>query len=167
LEVNGDEAFLVSRYGLDCKQYHHEFVSMTWENCDLRRWLNEDFLNTAFTPAEQSIIKLSKLANDDNPAYGTPGGNATRDRVFCLSLAEAERYFKNDAERLCRPTALAKAHGASFSDDGYCYWWLRSPGDHQDYASFVGSDGTLYPHGNSPSYDGDAVRPALRLIWNR
>ncbi|MEE3423854.1 MAG: DUF6273 domain-containing protein, partial [Succinimonas sp.] len=108
LEVNEKDALLVSRYGLDCKQYHHERVSMTWEQCDLRKWLNHDFLKDAFSPEDQRRIMLSEVVNDDNREYRTRGGNNTRDRVFCLSLAEAERYFKNDAERRCRPTALAK-----------------------------------------------------------
>ena len=127
LEVNGNEAFLVSRYGLDCRQYHHACVSMTWEQCDLRKWLNHDFLEAAFTEEEQRRIKVSEVVNDNSRQYDTRGGNNTRDRVFCLSLAEAEQYFENDSERRCRPTAQAKAHGAYVSA-GCCYWWLRSPG---------------------------------------
>ncbi|WP_406546424.1 DUF6273 domain-containing protein [Succinimonas sp.] len=167
LDVGARETLLVSRYGLDCKQYHHERVSMTWEQCDLRKWLNNDFLKAAFSEEEQKKIKLSEVANDDNPKYGTRGGNNTRDRVFCLSLAEAERYFKNDAERRCRPTALAKAYGVYSSDDGYCCWWLRSPGIAPSYASGVLACGALYPFGHIVNPDSSTVRPALRLIWNR
>ena len=166
LEVSGNEAFLVSRYGLDCKQYHHQNTSITWEDCDLRKWLNHDFLNGAFTEEEQQRIKLSEVANYDNREYGTRGGNNTHDRFFCLSLAEAERYFKNSSERQCRPTALAKAHGAYSSDDGYCWWWLRSPGISQLNASFVTTDGALGPLGDGVDGVSIAVRPTLRLIWN-
>ncbi len=167
LEVSGDEAFLVSRYGLDCKPYNEEYTDMTWEDCDLRKWLNGEFLKSAFSAEEQQRIKLSEVANGDNREYGTRGGKNTQDRVFCLSLAEAERYFKNDSERRCQPTALAKAHRAYCSDGGYCWWWLRSPGGHQDLASYVLTDGALAPHGNvAITYDRHAVRPALRLIWN-
>ena len=159
LKVNDDVAFLVSRYGLDCRQYHHEEVLMTWENCDLRRWLNHDFLKDAFSPEDQRRIMLSEVVS-------TRGGNNTRDRVICLSFAEAERYFKNDAERRCRPTALAKGQGAYSSDDGYCWWWLRSPGNNQNRASYVGTVGALGPYGFYVSNDSRTVRPALRLIWN-
>ncbi|WP_157617895.1 protein kinase domain-containing protein [Succinimonas amylolytica] len=165
LEVNDQEALLVSRYGLDCKQYHHEYVSMTWEQCDLRKWLNSEFLKTAFAEEEQQRIKLSEVVNDDNWEHRTRGGNDTQDRVFCLSLAEAERYFKNDSERRCQPTALAKAHRA-YDNNGCCIWWLRSPGNNRNYASFVATDGVLYPSGRYVSDDDCAVRPALRLIWN-
>ena len=166
LEVNDKEALLVSRYGLDCKHYHHKKVPITWEQCDLRKWLNNDFLKAAFSAEEQQKIKLSDVVNENNRKYDTSGGNNTQDHVFCLSLAEAERYFKNDRERQCRPTALAKVHGAYSSDDGYCWWWLRSPGHYQCNASSVNSDGALYPYGGHVCNVSYAVRPALRLIWN-
>ena len=163
LEVNDQEALLVSRYGLDCKQYHHQKTKITWEYCDLRNWLNHDFLKAAFSAEEQQKIKLSDVVNENNRKYDTSGGKNTQDRVFCLSLAEAESYFKNDRERQCRPTALAKVHGAYSSDDGYCWWWLRSPGDSQDYASGVFTGGALHPNGNYVLNGSLAVRPALRL----
>ena len=166
LPVSGDEALLVSRYGLDCKPYNEEYTDITWENCDLQKWLNNDFLKEAFSGEERERIKLSEVVNDDNRKYGPRGGNNTRDRVFCLSLAEAEQYFKNDSERRCQPTAVAKAHGAYVSDDGYCWWWLRSPGHNQRSASYVGTDGALHPGGHYVSSVNRAVRPALRLIWN-
>ncbi len=170
LEVSGNEAFLVSRYGLDCKLYNYneEYTDITWKDCDLRKWLNHEFLKAAFSEEEQQRIKLSEVANDDNRVFRTRGGNNTQDRVFCLSLAEAERYFKNDSERLCRPTAHARNQGA-WADDrsGCCYWWLRSPGAYQDVASCVDADGALYPYGDLVGDDDFAVRPALRLIWNR
>ncbi|WP_406545333.1 hypothetical protein [Succinimonas sp.] len=43
---------------------------------------------------------------------------------------------------------------------------MRSPGYYQNYASLVNTGGALYPHGDLVCNDGNAVRPALRLIWN-
>lgn len=164
LEVNGNEAFIVSRYGLDCKQYHHKNISMTWKNCDLREWLNHDFLNEAFSKEEQQRIRLSVIVNDDNLEHGTSGGSITKDRVFCLSLAEAKGYFNNDGERRCQPTTLAQTHGARFCDDGYCWWWLRSPGLNQGLASYVYPSGVFELRGCIVNIDCYAVRPALRII---
>lgn len=53
LDVYGNDVLLVSRYGLDYKQYHNGFDGITWEDCDLRKWLNGEFLRNAFTVAEQ------------------------------------------------------------------------------------------------------------------
>ncbi len=167
LEMKGNEVLLISRYGLDCKPYNHEFSGITWENCDLRNWLNHEFLKAAFSAEEQRRIILTEVTNDANQKYHTRGGNNTRDHVFCLSLAEAKLYFKNDSERRCRPTAQAKVHGAYSSGDGYCWWWLRSPGINQGFASNLGTGGALSPIGDSVSLGCSAVRPALRLIWNQ
>uniref|UniRef100_UPI003866603C DUF6273 domain-containing protein n=1 Tax=Succinimonas sp. TaxID=1936151 RepID=UPI003866603C len=167
LEVNDQEALLVSRYGLDCKQYHHQRTNITWEKCDLRKWLNNDFLKAAFSAEEQQKIKLSEVANDDNRKYGTRGGNNTQDRVFCLSLAEAERYFKNESERWCRPTGYACKQGVSVDlRSDCCHWWLRSPGCDLDGVSNVDGVGQLDPLGYIVLDADLAVRPALRLIWN-
>ncbi|MEE3422229.1 MAG: DUF6273 domain-containing protein [Succinimonas sp.] len=165
LEAKGNEALLISRHALDCRQYHSDSY-ITWEQCYLRTWLNNDFLKAAFSEEEQKRIKVTHLENANNPEHGTPGGNPTDDRIFCLSLAEAKRYFNNDGDRKCRPTALAKAHGAGCSDDGYCWWWLRSPGANQSRASYVDTVGALYPNGRNVNLDDGAVRPALWLICN-
>jgi len=161
LDVSGDEALLVSCYGIDSRQYNSRFMDVTWENCDLRKWLNHDFLKAAFTEEEQQRIKFADVPNDDNPRFGACGGNDTRDRVFCLSLAEAERYFKDDSERECWPTALALYRGLE-SWHGSCFWWLRSPGSSLTYASYVYTNGDL-SHLGCSILDDLAVRPALRV----
>ncbi|WP_406043852.1 DUF6273 domain-containing protein [Succinimonas sp.] len=167
LEVKGNEALLVSRYGLDCKPYNEEFADVTWEDCDLRKWLNNDFLNKAFTEEEQSRIKLSELVNDDNLEYEISGGNDTQDRIFCLSLAEAVHFFKNDRKGECRATEYARNQGSWVnSGNGCCKWWLRTPGLSEDFCSYVHSVGGFDLSGCLVSHGDYAVRPALRLIWN-
>ena len=159
------EVLLISRYGLDCKQYHHEFENITWEDCDLRKWLNSDFLKSAFSNEESERILVSELRNDNNPEYGTPGGNDTKDRIFCLSIAEAEQYFSSDKDRQCRPTAYVRAQGARGYND-CCYWWLRSPGISLNDAACVRTDGAFNLGGSYVSFGNDAVRPALRIIFD-
>ena len=165
LDVKGNEALLISRYGLDCKQYHHNYTDITWEDCDLRKWLNNDFIKSAFSEEEAKKIKVSELKNEDNPEYRTRGGNNTKDRIFCLSINEAEHYFGSDNDRQCKPTAYARKQGA-FVDNDCCYWWLRSPGIGQNCATGVLTGGALYLSGGSVNIDLGAVRPALRIICN-
>ena len=167
LKKSGTKVLLISRYGLDCKQYHHDRGDITWENCDLRKWLNGEFLKNAFTSTEQKKIAVTKLANDNNTENGTFGGNSTEDRVFCLSIAEAGSLFKDNESRKCVPTPYALSKGCWKSSDnvidgrGCCYWWLRSPGSCQDFASFVDSDGSLNQYGYFVYDICDVVRPAL------
>ena len=168
LHVKEKEVLLISRYALDCKQYHHGYTStsITWENCDLRKWLNGDFIKSAFSEEEAERILVSDIKNGDNPQHHTKGGNNTKDRVFCLSISEAKQYFGNDESRKCKPTAYARQQGASVYND-CCYWWLRSPGDFQYCAAFVGTGGALNLRGYSANYGSSAVRPALRIICNQ
>ena len=119
LEVNGNKALLISSYGLDCKEYHHEFEFITWENCDLRKWLNGEFFRRAFTVAEQKKIAVTKLANDNNAVWGTFGGLCSEDRGFCLSFSETVSLFKDNVARKSVPTLYAVREGAWQSRDDF------------------------------------------------
>ena len=72
---------LMSKYALDSKQYNTQDTSVTWETCTLRKWLNEDFYNAAFSTQEQAKIVPVTIENEDNPDYGTTGGKATQDSI--------------------------------------------------------------------------------------
>ena len=158
LAKEDDRILVTSKYALDCRRYNNAYESVTWESCTLRRWLNDAFLSTAFSADEQALIPTVTVSADKNPSHSTNPGNSTRDRVFLLSVPEAERYFASDAERQCTPTAYASSQG-SISDKGM--WWLRSPGYHAGYAACVSSDGAVYGRGNGVYDDHSVVRPAL------
>ena len=172
---DGKKALLLSRYGLDAKPYNEKWFDITWEKCTLRTWLNGTFQNKAFTAEEQKGILLTNVDNGSSQSYSgwsTNGGNNTQDRVFLLSYAEANKYLdvtyddrKNTKSR-AEPTAYAIKQGAYTNSnnktaDGAAagWWWLRSPGDLQLMAAFVGSDGSL-DYGSVLINDA-CVRPAL------
>ena len=164
----GGRALLISRYGLDCKNYHAKDSSATWESCTLRTWLNEEFIRNAFTPAERAAILLTDVDNGRSQGYygySSVGGKNTRDKIFLLSYAEAWQYFRSDASRVCVPTDYAIAKGAWFSTKdkingrGAGAWWLRSPGYNLRYAGNVYSNGALYDYQINSAYS--IVRPAM------
>ena len=180
LSVNGSDAFLLADQNLDVKPYNEEDTDVTWATCTLRMWLNDTFLNTAFTSAEQVAIKNTTVVNDDNPNYGTEGGENTIDKVYLLSIAEASNTvygfdgkFNTDSEtRETKNTAYAKECGAwtapstKYGGDGF--WWLRSPGCCDDRwsesgASVVGFGGYGDYAGGEVNWDDYTVRPALHL----
>ena len=169
LESDGETALLISRYALDCKPYNEKSESTTWETCTLRGWLNNKFFNKAFSTEEKQYILQSNVSADKNPKYSTNPGNATKDNVFLLSIAEANKYFKSDDARKCAPTDYAIQQGA-YTSDSYkvegrkaCWWWLRSPGDGGNFAAYVYYDGSFYDHGSLVYAGRNAVRPCVRV----
>lgn len=153
---------LISRYALDYKPYHEVKKGVTWGSCSLREWLNNDFLNAAFTSDEQALIPVADVYAYSNPDYrydANPGGS-TEDQVFLLSIQEAEDYmFTKD--RSCKATAYAQAQGATIHENGNCWWWLRTPGNDQDNAAIVTPSGEISHHGDNVASKLDIVRPAL------
>jgi len=166
LEVKDGKALVISKYALDCKQYNTSYTDVTWETCTLRRWLNNDFINAAFSADEKAMIPTVMVSADKNPEYSTNPGNATQDQVFLLSITEANKYFSSDSARQCEPTDFAVADGAWESDSGNCWWWLRSPGYDQYSAASAHDVGDVHDYGNYVSRDNLAVRPALWIDLN-
>lgn len=181
LQAVGNELFLLSEFLLDSKRYHSDDVDTTWQDCDLRKWLNDGFYNRAFTDTEKECIKTTHCADNGE---GKPD---THDRVFLLGVAEAKtltgRLDKHVSimERRAVGTDFAKAKKAdgcrlyvydkSVRDDyltedgtklGCSWWWLRTQPDNSSRATFVGTRASIRSYGrvNLPYY---GVRPALKV----
>ena len=162
LAKENNRILVISDKALDCQPYNSSYRDITWENCTLRKWLNNDFVNAAFTAEERAKIPMVTVSADKNPKYDTDPGNATKDKVFLLSIVEAEKYFASDEARMCVPTDYAVARGAYVnSDNGTCWWWLRSPGYYQNYAADVLLGGDVYEDGYGVNHGDCAVRPAM------
>lgn len=163
LDIQDNKAFVISKYGLDGNVFNTEEVSVTWETCTLRTWLNDVFFNSAFSPAEQTLIAESLVTADKNPKYGTPPGNDTIDRVFLLSVLEAEKYYHTNQKRVCTPTAYAVANGTfALNEKGDCRWWLRTPGGNwPGSCAVVNNRGVIEYYGIRNVSPGGAVRPVM------
>ena len=179
LDVQDGKALLLSRYGLDRKPYNTEDSDVTWETCTLRKWMNGEFLNTAFSEEELAAVLPADVDNSGAQGFGewtSVGGNNTRDMVFLLSYEEAHRFFGITLwnkifieEAQAAVTAYAYAQGTHRSDYPYKNrdreivwdWWLRSPGYSQDSAATVGDTGALF--NIHVGYDSGCVRPAVWL----
>ena len=128
--------------------FPHYSNSNDWNGSYIKRWLNDNFYNDAFSGKERDAIV--------EYTYSYGGNNEGSDRtakskIFLLSTddAESKSYFANDADRTIRDM------------DGYRRsWWLRSPGDNDDEAAHVNHDGGVY----SGFVDYRcAIRPALKI----
>ena len=164
LANEGSKSLLISRDSLDVQPYNTEDEAVTWETCTLRSWLNNTFLNEAFSTQEQKAILTTNVDNSKNQgSSGWSGsGNNTEDKVFLLSYAEAKDYFDSDSERTCKPTSYAKTRtNLVYTDhNGNRSWWLRSLDSSPTYASFVNYDGRLGVI-TKVNFEAPAVRPAL------
>lgn len=163
LDVKDGKALVISKYGLDAVQYSSSTkkVAVTWETCTLRQWLNDNFFNTAFIDTEKEAIQMVTVSADKNPALNTYVGNATKDKIFLLSMTEANKYFATDGTLLCETTDYAKANGVQVNNDEFCGWWLRTPGMSQKDAVFVGNSGSIVGSGDDIASKNYAVRPAM------
>lgn len=172
LDKKEDKILLISKFGLDNKPYHSKYTAITWEKCSLRTWLNSSFISEAFNPQELSrIVETNVTADINYEYYGANPGNETKDKIFLLSIKEVNKYFKSDKFRVCRPTKYALTKLKSVYDWSSCYWWLRSPGQHNHNAAAVTIGGHVYNLGYNVHIAGDyychAVRPALWIVIDR
>jgi len=174
LENDGESALLLSRYGLEEKAYNEEWVNeITWEQCTLREWLNDEFYNRAFSQEEKQYIIKSDVSADENPSYPTNPGNATKDNVFLLSIVEAETYLSDKEEALCIPSDYVTSYSytPNTTEDGRnnAWWWLRSPGAcNSSAAEAIYSDYppellAVFDRGSHVYSSYNAVRPCIRV----
>lgn len=173
LEKEADRILVISESVLDHQPYNTVCTDVTWSNCSLRQWLNDEFLNAAFTEQEKAAIPVVDVSADENPKYSTDPGSATQDKIFLLSIEEVSRYFSSDSARTVHPTVYAKEQGSFVEETtDNSWWWLRSPGKNRSYAASVFVNGVVnysgyytitgnFNQGSGVNYWGGSVRPVL------
>ena len=147
LKTEPDRMLLLAEEPVAYLPFQKEPAEVTWETCDLRRWLNGVFLPLSFTPAERARILPTEIRTPDNTEFGSSGGRDTRDCLFLLSLDEVRALLPTDESRRFET-----------------WWWLRSPGFDNSFAGKVTPDGTVVRMGGFVDSEDYAVRPA---VWVR
>jgi hypothetical protein len=173
LDVQDNHALIITEniHLMGMGRYNHIHTGITWESCFMRRYMNNEFLNS-FIPSDRDRIRETLVITGDHPWYGTKGGNNTRDRVFLLSLSELVQYFGDSGKLQNRPDdrliqhisdEFDSARRAKWDDGRYSFWWLRSPGSEQSLAAGVDGTGAIYVSGTGVSNSTLGSRPALWL----
>ena len=183
LEERQDRLLLLAKEISELRPFDTDFDDEIWESCELRRYLNGEFLQRFSAAAQERILSVT-LPNRRNPWFDTPGGDDTEDQVFLLSIEEAVAYFggtlgdKSSALDIDggRFVPVENGTGGFFSDDGDAlrqadyrgapvYWWLRSPGVHHSTAAVVCDNGGIGVLGfdlmTVLDVGGVGVRPAM------
>lgn len=188
LDKKDGKVLVISKYALDSKPYQErkkeqenksrknfsienilrdiekrkEENGATWESSTIRKWLNGEFLESAFSDEERKFIPTVTVTADENPKYDTKPGKDTKDKVFLLSIVDVYKYFVSNNDRKCKATAYAFTQGIEEkSVNGECQWWLRSTGGYQRGAAIVGLSGIVIEEGEDYDYESRAVRPAM------
>ena len=163
LDVKDGKALIISDRTVGTKNYHEVNETVTWENCDLRKYLNGEFYNS-FSAADRAKIAETKVVNNNNPWLGTNGGNDTNDKIFLLNIEEAVKYFGDSGQLTNRPTG-ANGRAVTSIDDEYnaariaiswnsntaVTWTLRSSGQSGGTVANVSEKGHI-------SFGGGTVR---------
>ena len=92
LDKTDDTMTLLSVKILDGRPYSSTLAYTTWEDSDLRKWLNNEFYDNAFSDTERAQIVSALLENID--------GQNTEDYVYLLSFNEFLSYFGVDLTEL-------------------------------------------------------------------
>ena len=132
--------------------------SCTWDSSDIKKWLNEEFKNKAFSSTEQNALRKSQISSGDY--------------VFLLSVADAtnSKYEFNEDEKNSdqarNPDFSAYAQRIiSGNIDSSTYWWLMSSGNSNDRAPLVHFHSTIKTAGEKVN-EVYGIRPALRVDLN-
>lgn len=120
----------------------------------------KDLVHDSFAELGKAEVTVTEVDNNRYLLYETIEGNPTKDKIFILSVDEAERYFTKSEERIGRNTPYALAQGA-YDEGGSGIWWLRTRGGNDTDAACVTSGGEVTRLGADVSSNGGAVRPAF------
>lgn len=140
VDKENEKALLVSKDAVAMMPFDGDDpYSSDWESSTIRTWLNNDFVNTAFTSEEASKILTTTISVVANSEYGTIGGSPTTDKVFLLSEEEINRYFP-DGESRC--INYEYEDGTDLAD-----WWTITPGEDSGRAVVILAEGTILTDG--------------------
>ena len=190
LSNNNDGTYqLLSEYILTAQRYYKDsyyriidgvdIAPNNYKYSDIREFLNNTFLNSAFTSKQQESIVVSEVDNSASTTYSSSNPYVcenTFDKLYLLSYKDmlntsygfSSSSGEYDEDRRAIVTDYAKAIGCYWSvDDVYLdmgYWWLRSP-----YVDYFDDAGVVYYSGcvnNSEIYELSndfGVRPAFAI----
>ncbi len=130
LDKDATGMLVISKYAVDEKDYS-KHGGNNWEDSSIRKWLNSDFYNKAFTGKERALIRPYAFAG------------ALTDKVFLLSVTQAEGYFINNDTRICSTSSLLDVGTPK------CDWWLRDVVSDGWFATYVDRGGRVNRQGTN------------------
>ena len=100
LDERGKLRMLFAEEILTERAYNDEITDTSWRDCTLRKWLNREFLNEAFSPKERAAVVSGMVRNPRSAKWFTSGGYDSMDKVFVLNQEEFDKYLTDPADRV-------------------------------------------------------------------
>lgn len=163
VDKNDSSYLLVSRYIIDCKNFNDTDIEVLWNNSSLNKWLNNYFLNSAFSSDE---IAYMRPVNEFN-LLG-------KEKVGLLNIATCQKYFghedvnKRNYKLSAEATTFAKSNWEEVVENKNSEYYncgsffLTDNGTTDRKAAWVGQYGHIYIDGQAVKLEhGDGVRPVL------
>ena len=166
LSEDDDKIIVVANLLLDSQEFYPSYQTGTFEHnggtgyvndyelSSIRKWLNDNFYNTAFNEYQKLFITNTTLKDS----------NSISDKIFLMSGSEANQYFSSQESRTAVGTDYAKIQGLYVSTDtdylGNSYWRLRTKlSNHNTYN--VTHTGTITS--GTCHYCDDGIRPVMAI----
>jgi len=168
LQIENGEALLVAENVIDAQFYMNDFeaaADATWAQSAVRSWLNDTFYEQAFSKQQKAGIIEDDLETLDNYAYGTTGGDATRDRLFIPEQADFHNqtmYLYSTAQRKSAASDYAVSQGLWMHGGACAEWMTRTPSVEQKGIVTVSEEGNQADSFKS-SLQLCGVKPMMRL----
>ena len=189
------DVIVVSKYALDYQPYNTKDADTSWENSSLRKWLNNDFYNAAFSKEEQKQIPSVPVVNE----YKNGEWQYTQDKLFLMCRSDiyftqfSERYYSGVNQGygnkfICEPTKYCISKGAEVSSitqtdyknyynqyyssnvvgkKGTEYWIRSDYGQNDNKCWYAGSDGFYGDNHMKKVNNKLAVRPVMYLSYHK
>jgi hypothetical protein len=161
LDIKENKVLLITDQIIEQRDYHDKKEFITWEQSEIRYYLNHSFLET-FSSSSKEKILTTQNTNANNPWYKSSGGNDTFDKVFLLSLDEVVRLYFGDSSRLLDNPKPNQRYWFDRKDennikrtalfiDSHWWWWTRTPGKNNKVTVYIHGDGNIGIQGNGIS----------------
>ncbi|MBO5077377.1 MAG: hypothetical protein J5584_07265 [Clostridia bacterium] len=144
----GNKVWLTSEYALDFKPFTTA-VTNNWAVCTLRQWLNDAFINNAFTNEQQNrLLTIQESIKNWRETEEDPEYLTLEYKVSLPGLSNIDQLFTTDKDRIATVTDYAEA----LADKSYenialknqiAKWWIANNGNIEDSAYVVSFNGEI------------------------
>lgn len=140
-----DTVLLISKHIIEIKRLNEERKDVSWEASTLNKWLNTEFINTAFNDEIRQGIIVNKDAGEV-------------DKITILSSSQVDLFLHDD--NLRKPYSLSHV----YNKDVLVWWyWTKTKckKDNEAYETVNVSEGWIRTGGIKVDDDESGVRPAF------